>query len=230
MKSLLLFLCSCCPCSFPKNVSLTSEGNNVWCHSYCLYIETHLFSQLMQICMKLSYIWFIFLVQRTLPSTVDQPFDSFKGLLKNPLELTSHLQVSLLSLLVEYIQWCPENEIPIRTPAMLYKYLQPFIKLFMFSPITKTRNLAYRLAVAAMFSTGAFDGNLHEIHAWFLFIPGYQREQSPVNILKVDVLQSLTSFVITFLCDAVSTLGNNLVKYWNILMNYIHSFEGDKGN
>ncbi|PNY04311.1 hypothetical protein L195_g000729, partial [Trifolium pratense] len=165
---------------------------------------------------------------RTLAFTLDHSFDSFKGLLKNPLELTSHLQVSLLSLLVEYIQWCPENEIPIRTPTMLYKYLQPFIKLFMFSPINKTRNLAYRLAMAAMFSTGAFDGNLNEIHAWFLYLPGYQREQSPVNILEVDVLQNLTSFVITFLCDAVSTLGNNLVKYWNILKTYVHSLEGDK--
>jgi nucleolar pre-ribosomal-associated protein 1 len=180
--------------------------------------------------MKLSYIYFVFLVQRTLAFTLDHSFDSFKGLLKNPLELTSHLQVSLLSLLVEYIQWCPENEIPIRTPTMLYKYLQPFIKLFMFSPINKTRNLAYRLAMAAMFSTGAFDGNLNEIHAWFLFLPGYQREQSPVNILEVDVLQNLTSFLITFLCDAVSTLGNNLVKYWNILKTYLHSLEGDKGN
>ncbi|CAI8619493.1 unnamed protein product [Vicia faba] len=165
---------------------------------------------------------------RTLPSTLDHSFDSFKALLKNPLELTSHLQVSLLSLLVEFIQWCPENEIPIRTPAMLYKYLQPFTTLFMFSPIKKARNLAYRLAVAAMFSTGAFDGNFHEIHSWFLFLPGFQWEQSPVNILEVDVLHNLTLFVITFLCDAVSTIGNSLVKYWNILKNRIHSSEGDK--
>lgn len=184
----------------------------------------------MQKCMKLSYICFVFLVQRTLPSTLDHSIDSFKGLLKNPLELKSHLQVSLLSLLAEYIQWCPENEIPVRTPAMLYKYLQPFIKLFMFSPINKASYLAYRLAMAAMFSTGAFDRNLHEIHAWFLFLPGYQREKSPVNILEVEVLQSLTSFVITFLCDAVSTLGNNLVKYWNILKNHVNYLEGDKGN
>ncbi|XP_058732060.1 uncharacterized protein LOC131603666 isoform X2 [Vicia villosa] len=165
---------------------------------------------------------------RSLPLTLDHSFDTFKGLLKNPLELTSHLQVSLLSLLVEYIQWCPENETPIRTPAMLYKYLQPFTILFMFSPIKKARNLAYRLAMAAMFSTGAFDGNLHEIHAWLLFLPGYQREHSSVNILEVDVLHNLALFVITFLCDAVSTLGNNLVKYWNILKNHVHSLEGDK--
>ncbi|XP_020230562.1 uncharacterized protein LOC109811280 isoform X1 [Cajanus cajan] len=166
--------------------------------------------------------------RRALPLTLDNSFETFKGLLKNPLELTSHLQVSLLSLLVEYIDWCPDDEIPMRTPPMLYKYLQPFIKLLMFSPYNETRDLAYRLAWAAMFSTGAFDSNLHEIEAWFLFLPGYHRKKSPVKILEVDVLQSLTLFVISFLCDAVSTLGNNLVKYWNILMSYVHCLEGCK--
>lgn len=169
-------------------------------------------------------------MQRTLPCTLDNSVESFKGLLKSPLELTSHLQVSLLSLLVEYIEWCPVNEIPIRTPPMLYKYLQPFIKLLMFSPNSETRDLAYRLALAAMFSTGAFDRNLHEIEAWFLFLPGYHGKKSPFKILEVDVLQSLTLFVISFLCDAVSTLGNNLVKYWNIVMSYAHCLEGGEGN
>ncbi|XP_027341039.1 uncharacterized protein LOC113854301 [Abrus precatorius] len=163
--------------------------------------------------------------RRTLPFTLDNSFESFKGLLKNPLELAGHLQVPLLSLLVEYIEWCPDNEIPIRTPPMLYKYLQPFIKLLMFSPNIVIKDLSYRLVMAAMFSTGAFDRNLHEIEAWFLFLPGYQRKNSPVNILEVDVLQSLILFVISFLCDAISTLGNNLVKYWNILKNYVHSLE-----
>ncbi|KAK7305112.1 hypothetical protein VNO77_43012 [Canavalia gladiata] len=167
--------------------------------------------------------------RRTLPFTLDNSFESFKGFLKNPLELTGHLQVSLLSLLVEYIEWCPDNEIPLRTPPMLYKYLQPFIKLLMFSQNNETRDLAYRLAMAAMFSTGAFDRNLHELEAWFLFLPGYQRKKSPVNILEVDTLHSLTVFVISFLCDAVSTIGNNLVKYWNILENYVHRLEGSKG-
>ncbi|KAL2322652.1 hypothetical protein Fmac_027031 [Flemingia macrophylla] len=166
--------------------------------------------------------------RRALPFTMDNSFETFKGLLKSPLELTSHLQVSLLSLLVEYVEWCPDNEIPMRTPPMLYKYLQPFIKLLMFSPYNESRDLAYRLALAAMFSTGAFDRNLHEIEAWFLFLPGYHRKKSPVKILEADVLESLTLFVISFLCDAVSTLGNNLVKYWNILMSYAHCLEGGK--
>ncbi|KAH1197429.1 Nucleolar pre-ribosomal-associated protein 1 [Glycine max] len=164
--------------------------------------------------------------RRALPYALDNSFETFKGLLKSPLELTSHLQVSVLSLLVEYIEWCPDDVIPIRTPPMLYKYLQPFIKLLMFSPYNETRDLAYKLALAAMFSTGAFDGNLHEIAAWFLFLPGYHGKKPPVKILEVDVLQSLTLFVISFLCDAVSTLGNNLIKYWDILKNHAHCLEG----
>lgn len=165
-----------------------------------------------------------------MPFALDGSFEFFMGLLNNPLELTSNLQVSLLSLLVEYIEWCPDNEIPIRTPPMLYKHLQPLIKLLIFSPINGTRDQAYRLAMAAMFSTGAFDSNLLEIGAWFLFLPGYHRTKSPVNILEVEELQRLCSIVISFLCDAVSTLGNNSVKYWNILKNYVHCWEGGKGN
>lgn len=176
------------------------------------------------------YSFSVFLVQRALPYALDNSFETFKGLLKSPLELTSHLQVSVLSLLVEYIEWCPDDEIPIRTPPMLYKYLQPFIKLLMFSPYNETRELAYKLALAAMFSTGAFDGNLHEIEAWFLFLPGYHGKKPPVKISEVDVLQSLTLFVISFLCDAVSTLGNNLIKYWDILKNHAHCLEGGDGN
>ena len=178
----------------------------------------------------LMYLFSVCLVQRTMPFTLGKSFESFKDLLKNPLELTSNLQVSLLSLLAEYIEWCPENDIPIRTPPMLYKYLLPFIKLLMFSPVNGTRDQAYRLAMAAMFSTGAFYGNLHEIEAWFLFLPGYRRTKSPFNILEVEVLQSLCSTVISFLCDAVSTLGNNLFKYWNIVKDYVHGLEGGKGN
>ncbi|MED6212918.1 hypothetical protein PIB30_088095 [Stylosanthes scabra] len=166
--------------------------------------------------------------RRTLPFTLEKSFESFKDLLKNPLELTSNLQVLLLSLLAEYIEWCPENDIPIRTPPMLYKYLQPLIKLLMFSPINDARDQAYRLAMAAMFSTGAFDRNLHEIEAWFLYLPSYHKTKSPINILEVDVLESLCSTVISFLCDAVSTIGNNLFKYWNILKNYVDGLKGGK--
>ncbi|KAF1894608.1 hypothetical protein Lal_00031428 [Lupinus albus] len=148
--------------------------------------------------------------RRTMPFTLDKSIESFMDLLKNPLELTSNLQVSLLSLLMEYVEWCPDNEIPIRTPPMFYKHLQTFIKLLMFSPVNGVRDQAYRLAMAAMFSTG------------------YHRKESPINILDVKALQSLCSIVISFLCDAVSALGNNLVRYWDILMNRVHCLEGGK--
>ncbi|KAL9319803.1 hypothetical protein ACSQ67_011642 [Phaseolus vulgaris] len=124
--------------------------------------------------------------RRSLPFTLDNSFETFKSLLKSPLELTSHLQVSVLSLLAEYIEWCPDNEIPLRTPPMLYKYLQPFIKLLMFSPYNETRDLAYRLALAAMFSTGGFDGNLHEIEAWFLFLPDLSPHFSPFIVCVLE--------------------------------------------
>ncbi|CAJ1964127.1 unnamed protein product [Sphenostylis stenocarpa] len=195
-------------------VDLHSLDINTWTD-----VESYLLSKLLD---ALRYY------RRALPFTLDNSFETFKGLLKSPLELTSHLQVSVLSLLVEYIEWCPDNEIPIRTPTMLYRYLQPFIKLLMFSPYNETRDLAYRLALAAMFSTGAFDGNLHEIEAWFLFLPGYHGKKPRVKVSEFDALQSLTLFVISFLCDAVSTLGNNLVKYWNILKSHADCLKGSK--
>lgn len=165
-----------------------------------------------------------------MPFALDGSFEFFMGLLNNPLELTINLQVSLLPLLMEYIEWHPNSEIPLRTPPMLYKHLERFIKLLIFSPVKGVRDQAYRLAKAAMFSTGAFDVNLHEIGVWLLFLPGYHRTESSANSLEVEVLHSLCPVVISFLCDAVSTVGNNLVKHWDLLKKYVHSLEGVKGN
>ncbi|KAK4258228.1 hypothetical protein QN277_007700 [Acacia crassicarpa] len=163
---------------------------------------------------------------RIVPYALGGSFEFFVGLLNNPLELTVDLQVSILSLLMEYIEWHPNNEMPLRTPPILYKHLQSFIKLFIFSTADNVRHGAYTLAKAAMFSTGAFDSNLHEIEAWLLFLPGYHRNKSPVNSWDVEVLHGLCPIVISFLCDAVSTVGNNLVKYWDLLKSYVHSSEG----
>ncbi|XP_028799422.1 uncharacterized protein LOC114754765 isoform X2 [Neltuma alba] len=162
---------------------------------------------------------------RIVPYALGGSFEFFIGLLNNPLELTVDLQASLLSLLMEYVEWHPNSEIPLRTPPNLYKYLQSFIKLLIFSTVDDVRHQAYRLAKAAMFSTGAFDRKLHEIEAWLLFLPGHQRNKSSVNSLEVEVLHSLCPIVISFLCDAVSTVGNNLVKYWDLLKSYVHSLE-----
>lgn len=183
--------------------------------------------------MKLSHLIFfflIYLVQRIMPYALDGSFEFFMGLMNNPLEMTANLQVSLLSLLMEYIEWRPDSENPLKTPPMMYKHLHSFIKLLIFSPVNGIRDQAYRLAKAAVFSTGAFDRNLHEIGAWLLFLPGYHRNKSSVDSLEVEVLQSLYSIVISFLCDAVSTVGNNLVRYWDLLKNHILGLEGVKGN
>ena len=68
-----------------------------------------------------------------------------------------------LSLVIEYIGFPPNGGIPIKTPPLVYKHLQPFINLFVFSPINGFKDLSYSLARAAMFSIGAFDRNLDEV-------------------------------------------------------------------
>lgn len=165
-----------------------------------------------------------------MPNALGGSFEFFVGLLNNPLELTIDLQVSILSLLMEYIEWHPNSEMRLRAPSSLYKHLQSFIKLFIFSADDDVRHRAFSLAKAAMFSTGAFDRNLREIEAWLLFLPGYQKNKSSSSNLELEVLHSFCPIVISFLCDAVSTVGNNLVKYWDLLKRYVHSFEGVGGN
>ncbi|KAI4306089.1 hypothetical protein L6164_029398 [Bauhinia variegata] len=167
--------------------------------------------------------------RRIIPHLLDGSFEFFTGLLNNPLELPINLQASLLSLLMEYIEWYPNSEIPRRTPLTLYKHLQPFIKLLIFSSVNGIRDQAYRLSKAAMFSTCAFDKNFQEIGAWLLFLPGYHRKISSVNGFEMEVLQSLCPNVISFLCDAISTVGNNLVKHWDVLKHYLHLLKGVKG-
>ncbi|XP_042949109.1 uncharacterized protein LOC122281567 isoform X5 [Carya illinoinensis] len=159
---------------------------------------------------------------RTAPTALEGSFDFFIGLLNNPLAMPINLQCSLLSLLTEYIGFSPSRGIPIRTPPQMYKHLQSFINLFIFSPITDIKDLSHGLAQAAMFSTGAFDKNLDEIGAWFLFLPSYDRGKSYFKVPEVEPLQSLSPVVISFLCDAISTIGNNLFKYWDIVKHYTY--------
>ncbi|KAJ7014998.1 hypothetical protein NC653_004328 [Populus alba x Populus x berolinensis] len=161
----------------------------------------------------------------TMPTALEGSFEFFMNLLSNPLALPNNLQGSLLSLLVEYIKRSPTSGIAIRTPSLMYKQLQTFINLLIFSPIDDIKVQAYNLARAAMSSTGAFDRNLQEIDAWFFFLPGYTAVRSSFEVQGIEVLQSLSSAVISFLCDAISTIGNNLFKYWDALRNYNHSLK-----
>ncbi|XP_010267868.1 PREDICTED: uncharacterized protein LOC104604974, partial [Nelumbo nucifera] len=150
---------------------------------------------------------------RTMPIGAEGAFDFFKLLPSDPLTLSSILQRSLLSLLVEHIKWTPGNRVSIRAPHLMYKHLQQFINLLIFSPRKEIKDQAYVLSRAAMLSTGAFDRNINEIDAWFLFLPGYDRDKPSAKSQGIEALQHLSAVVISFLCDAVSTIGNNLYKY-----------------
>lgn len=165
-----------------------------------------------------------------MPAILEGSFDFFVNLLNDPLALPADLQSSLLSLLIEYIRGSAREGIPIKTPPQMYKHLPPLINLLVFSPLCKIRDQAYKLAKAAMSSTGAFDRNLCEIDAWFLFIPGYNRNKLCVEDSGVEVLQSLCRVVISFLCDAVSTVGNNIFKYWAMVEQQTSQMGGSKGN
>lgn len=164
-----------------------------------------------------------------MPTALEGSFEYFMNLLSGPLFSQTSLQHSLLSLLMEYIEWSPSG-IPIRAPPLMYKHLQPLIYLSVFSPVSGIQKQAHRLSQAAMLSTGAFDRNSHEIASWFLFLPGYDGGKPSVGVHQLEVLQGLCQVVISFLCDAISTTGNNLFKYWDTVRRYTHLAEDVKGN
>ncbi|CAI0379864.1 unnamed protein product [Linum tenue] len=159
------------------------------------------------------YLW-------VMPSGLETSFDFFMNILSNSLALPTTLQCSLLALLVEYVTWDTSSGFPISAPSLMYKHLQPFISLLIFSPIYDVKVHAYKLAQAAMFSTGAFDRNVNEIVSWFLFLPGFTMERSP-GFEGLEVVQSLSQAVISFVCDATSTVGNSLFRHWDVLRNHI---------
>lgn len=165
-----------------------------------------------------------------MPTGLEGSFEFFMNLLSSPLASETDLQRSLLSLLTEYVGLSAKSRTPIRTPPLMYKHLLTFMNLLVFSQISDIRDQAYHLAQAAMLSTGAFDRNQHEIASWFLFLPGFGRRKSSVEVLEVEVLQSLCCVVISFLCDAVSTTGNSLFKYWDIVKHYTFPLEISKGD
>lgn len=165
-----------------------------------------------------------------MPMAMEGLFDLFKFLPNNPLALPTILQQSLLQLLNEHVSQFSKDVNPIRTPPQMYRHLYPFIVLLLGSPLRQIKELAYALAKAAMLSTGAFDNNIKEICAWFFFIPGYSADHVYVEDLKVEIFQKLSSVIVSFLCDAVSTTGNNLYKYMELLKHYIYDSEGVKGN
>ena len=167
------------------------------------------------------------MLQKIMPAELEGLFEFLTKLLTEPLALPTNLQRSLLSLLIEYVGWSPTG-IPISAPPMMYKHLQSFINLLIFSAVNDIRNQAYDLAQAAMLSTGAFDRNRDEIGSWFLFLPGYDGRKS-FHVPEVESLQSLCQVVTSFLCDAISTMSNSLFKYWDIVRSYTLNLKVLKG-
>ncbi|XP_057980376.1 uncharacterized protein LOC131166095 isoform X2 [Malania oleifera] len=165
---------------------------------------------------------------RIFPALLEGSFDFFKIIPSNPFALPTVLQQSLLSFLIECIGWCPKRGIPVRTAPMMYKHLHPFINLLIYSSFRDIKDQAYVLAQAAMLSTGAFDKNSREIVAWFLFLPGYSNDTFSVEDERMEVFQNLSSVVVSFLCDAISSVGNNLFKYLNRVRSCAYHLKGTK--
>jgi len=182
------------------------------------------------------------LYQRTLPiALIECSFDAFKLLPEEPLLLSTFQQKSVLSLLLESTGGlrfsAPGCEGPGSGTGQLYKYLRPLLKLMLYSPKKYIRKDAHLLAYRAMLSTSAFDRNKGEVGVWFSFLPVYNSAQvlkesqevhSPESLVG-DMFGSLGSTVVSFLCDAVSTVGKNLYKYLDELHSLLskHSSEED---
>ncbi|KAL2473589.1 Ribosome 60S biogenesis N-terminal [Forsythia ovata] len=181
--------------------------------------ETYFYSKLLDV---------LQIYLRTMPAAFEGSFDFFKVLPSNPSSLPTILLQSLLPLLIQHVGWFSKYETPIRTQAQMYRHLHPFLSLLIYSPVREIKEQAYVLAQAAMLSTGAFDNNTREICAWFFFIPGYNSNSIYVEEPEIEIFQKLSSIIVSFLCDAVSTIGNNLFKYMDLLRRYIYDSEGRK--
>ncbi|XP_073041195.1 uncharacterized protein [Primulina eburnea] len=205
-----------------KESDVKSIGNLWGLHHYSLADvdngETYFYSKLLDT-LKIYH--------RTMPTALEGLFDLFRFLPSNPLSLPSILQLSLLQFLSEHVCQLSRDMCPVRTQTQMYKHLHSFIVLLMYSPVREIKEHAYNLAKAAMSSTGAFD-NSREICAWFSFIPGYGCNHPYLSEMEVEIFQKLSSVIISFLCDAVSTIGNNLYKYMEFLRHYTFDPEGGR--
>lgn len=153
-------------------------------------------------------------------------FDFFKILPDDPSSLSSFHQDSVLSLLVEYTGQSSLCSHPVRVPDMMYKHLLPLINLLSHTQ-GGSQDKAYALVRSAMLSTGAFDQNVSEIDAWLLFLPSHCRKENYAS--ETNANNKWVTTVISFLCDAVSTVGNNLFKNWDhmrVLISHLKGFRG----
>ncbi|CAE5993003.1 unnamed protein product [Arabidopsis arenosa] len=167
---------------------------------------------------------------RSVPNILEGSFDVFMKFLSTSSGLPAELQRAHLSLVNEYISWTPKSQseresVPTRIPPLMFKHLHVFINLLPFSSHDEVKDLSYNLALVAMSSTGAFDKNPSEIGAWFRFLPGFGKIKPPLMVQ--EAVQSMSSVVISFLCDAVTTVGNNLFKQWEIVRSRLSHLKGD---
>ncbi|KAF8052739.1 hypothetical protein N665_1514s0011 [Sinapis alba] len=166
---------------------------------------------------------------RTVPNVLEGSFDVFMKFLPKERSswLPAELQRAVLSFLNEYISWTPRSQsesIPSRMPPHMYIHLDVFVNLFLFSSDDEVRDLAYNLALVAMSSTGAFDKNPSEIGAWFRFLQGFGKTKGPLKVQ--EAVQSTSQVVISFLYDAVRTVGKNMFKYWDIIRSSLSHLKG----
>ncbi|KAG9454065.1 hypothetical protein H6P81_006969 [Aristolochia fimbriata] len=149
---------------------------------------------------------------RTIPNAFERSFDFFKILPGNPFEIPIDQQRSVLSLLVEFVGLSSGRKASLCAPEQMYKHLQPLMNLLIFSPVKEIQEQTRLLVRAALISTGAFDRNISEIDAWLLFFPGCSKDNY-FGDMKPQVVTDIFNIVVSFFCDAVSTVGNNLYKY-----------------
>lgn len=171
----------------------------------------------------------IIVLQHILPDALESSFDFFVDFLSNASSLPNYFLQSLMSLLVQYTAESTGTKAESKTLPLMYKHLQMFTNLMIFSPDIGIRKQAYAMAQSALLSTGAFDNNLSEIQVWFLFMPGFCRGESLSDNKEIKVLHNFTSVVSSFLCDAISTVGNNLFKHWDHLRRQIDRIGDVKG-
>ncbi|KAJ3693612.1 hypothetical protein LUZ60_009092 [Juncus effusus] len=150
---------------------------------------------------------------RALPGSFEGSFDFIKILPTDPSKLSKFELNSLLSLLLEFISPSENSE---KIPDSIYKHLHPLLNILLNSKENTTREKADLLVRAAMFSTGAFDYNNWEINCWLVFIPGYLKNENE----KFNEIQ-FSNVVVSFLCDSISTVGNNLFKYLDQMRKFI---------
>ncbi|KAI4374779.1 hypothetical protein MLD38_012731 [Melastoma candidum] len=165
---------------------------------------------------------------RMMPAVLEGSFEFFVNILGNALELSVDLLDSLLAILTEYTKERKMHGLPHKVPTQMHRHLQTFLKLLLSSETMSIREQAFGLARAALMSTGAFSRNSQEIDAWFTFLPGYLGKESSC-FEEIKVLQTSSRAVVTFFCDAISYVANNLFKSWDFLRQCILQPSGAKG-